>query len=1283
MVNGFKINKYWGLTFCMLLCSVHSIFSQEVSDAEMGLNVKQLTEQLKKRGLPDEAIDWEIIFARKQYKERYLEMKKIRESLVQKTEAEQKTDSFLISDQEIGFDAARETLLLKERGITNSADLNREIERMREMYNAQYLDMKKSQEEILQKIQPRQLLKATASVTDISQSEKEALKALYDSANGPKWKYNTGWDFSTPVASWNSTTQTGWYGVTVTNGQVTSLALHKNYLNGFIPSEIGQLKYLKILNLSFNELSGNIPEETGQLINVEMLSLNSNKLNGAIPQNIYNLKALTKLTIDNNSLSGIISQEINKLTNLGYIYAAQNQLSGEIPSKIGELQKLVYIDLTNNQLTGSIPHEIGQLRNLTTLYLSYNKLTGTVPSDIGLLKKAKIIALDNNQLSSSIPVEIRNLSLNELYLQNNLFEGVLPNLQIANVLDIRFNKFRFIDLLSYEKKTSASFLIAPQAKTDTAETITSGIGEKATLTMCEDGRFAAADTYQWFKNGTAISGAINRLYTITNLKAADGGVYSCKAYQSSNPDLSSLVLEREPITFNPVTCASIAGEIKSPSEKFYTSIESTFIFEAVAANLTYTWSVATVAGEVLNSPGANTKGLYACKFAAEGDYIVSLIVTDATGCSTTFTKNIKAIDKHCAKEAIRFTFETAGTTTNLKYIWTSTNAANVVVNTLTNKTGQYVFTPELAGEYVIKLTTDGGQNCETLFDKKINVENCIPYASCTKTNNLTPEIHRIFITLINKLASTPSGADVNVYAKKEIAALSPYTNDSKAKIYNFINTSTELGFSFSEASVGKDVQLPKSPSGSIVAIDLSNYDNAVTKITVATRFSDGSGNSNGYVRNIDFCPKELSCVSHAALVIDESGSVSATEANKIKKQLKAFVLQQALTNDAIGSNIYVSLTGMSDSDENTRTDFIKPTKVTNTPASLNQFNKWIDDLGKRKGTGISASSDYWRSGLEGSLSYTMKPNIVIMVTDGCQTADVAGLKQTMKRFNNAPGSDPNLPHLYVVGIEKGFYVDENFYTNKVSDPNNPDILTNTVTTYLAKSLKYLLDFPETQFPKSDINQFDLATYYGHDDFNLLASDETYFSDKLIDANLVCGTPSIKDFCDDCLSFKPEPGQEYVLSAWVKEELLTQVKTYENPVVKIVFYNNKEALDIPAQKIDSLSVKASGNIIDGWQRVVKKFRIPANTITIGILLENNSQSIPVYFDDIRIHPLQGSVKSFVYDPETFRLMSELDENNYSTFYEYDHEGGLVRVKKETEKGIKTIQETRSGSFINTN
>jgi YD repeat-containing protein len=53
-----------------------------------------------------------------------------------------------------------------------------------------------------------------------------------------------------------------------------------------------------------------------------------------------------------------------------------------------------------------------------------------------------------------------------------------------------------------------------------------------------------------------------------------------------------------------------------------------------------------------------------------------------------------------------------------------------------------------------------------------------------------------------------------------------------------------------------------------------------------------------------------------------------------------------------------------------------------------------------------------------------------------------------------------------------------------------------------------------------------------------------------------------------------------------------------------------------------------------------------------------------------------MKTYAYDDKTLRLMAELDENGFATFYEYDDEGLLVRVKKETERGVMTLKESRS-------
>jgi len=163
-------------------------------------------------------------------------------------------------------------------------------------------------------------------------------------------------------------------------------------------------------------------------------------------------------------------------------------------------------------------------------------------------------------------------------------------------------------------------------------------------------------------------------------------------------------------------------------------------------------------------------------------------------------------------------------------------------------------------------------------------------------------------------------------------------------------------------------------------------------------------------------------------------------------------------------------------------------------------------------------------------------------------------------------------------------------------------------------------------------------------------------------------------CPKCNSFLPETGTDYWMSAWIKVDHPSQVLTYEevvqanSPSVELEFLGNTTT---------STYFYPTGDIIDGWQRVVGKFSVPSGTAGIGVELHAD-QTYDTYFDDLRIHPFNGSMKSYVYDGETFWLSSELDDNNYATFYEYDNEGGLVRIKKETSRGIVTIQETRSNS-----
>lgn len=146
---------------------------------------------------------------------------------------------------------------------------------------------------------------------------------------------------------------------------------------------------------------------------------------------------------------------------------------------------------------------------------------------------------------------------------------------------------------------------------------------------------------------------------------------------------------------------------------------------------------------------------------------------------------------------------------------------------------------------------------------------------------------------------------------------------------------------------------------------------------------------------------------------------------------------------------------------------------------------------------------------------------------------------------------------------------------------------------------------------------------------------------------------------NCGSFKLTTQKKYIISGWVKHADISNVV---NNLTYIL--------------IDGNQFYANGPIIEGWQRISGEFVYSGTNFTME--LKNDQSSSISYFDDIRIHPYNSNLKSFVYDYRTQKLMAELDENNFATFYEYDQEGGLIRVKKETEKGVYTIQETRSSN-----
>lgn len=150
-------------------------------------------------------------------------------------------------------------------------------------------------------------------------------------------------------------------------------------------------------------------------------------------------------------------------------------------------------------------------------------------------------------------------------------------------------------------------------------------------------------------------------------------------------------------------------------------------------------------------------------------------------------------------------------------------------------------------------------------------------------------------------------------------------------------------------------------------------------------------------------------------------------------------------------------------------------------------------------------------------------------------------------------------------------------------------------------------------------------------------------------------------------FSPD-SSKYILSAWVKKNGLCSPSGHYDALI------NVKLKDVSDQQTQSFDLTPSGPIIDGWQRVEGRFFVTENDKSIDVEAFNNDNSL-IFLDDIRIHPLNATMKTFVYNPYNLRLMATLDENNYATFYEYDSEGKLIRMKRETDKGIVTVKENR--------
>ncbi|GLU19538.1 hypothetical protein SLE2022_357840 [Rubroshorea leprosula] len=92
-----------------------------------------------------------------------------------------------------------------------------------------------------------------------------------------------------------------------------------------------------------------------------------------------NLRNLRIIDLSSNKLTGEIPVQISGLIEMVQLNLSRNQLTGRMPAVIGQMRELESLDLSWNQLSGHPPESMSQLNFLSTLNLSHINFSGRIP----------------------------------------------------------------------------------------------------------------------------------------------------------------------------------------------------------------------------------------------------------------------------------------------------------------------------------------------------------------------------------------------------------------------------------------------------------------------------------------------------------------------------------------------------------------------------------------------------------------------------------------------------------------------------------------------------------------------------------------------------------------------------------------------------------------------------------------------------------------------------------------------------------------------------------------
>ncbi|XP_042033547.1 probable LRR receptor-like serine/threonine-protein kinase At3g47570 [Salvia splendens] len=225
------------------------------------------------------------------------------------------------------------------------------------------------------------------------------------------------------------------------------LDISSNIFSGVLPSELSKLRRLEEINVAANNFTGEIPSWFGALSQLRHMDLSDNVLSGRIPSSLFNISRLQNLNLSFNILDGNIPEEIVGLSFLESVSLGSNELEGSIPYIVFNISSLMSVNLGFNMLSGKLPNNIcSNTPRLREFTVYRNQLDGEIPRNISKCKELELLQLQLNKFSGQIPSEIGSLSmLKDLHIWRNKLKGRIPK-QVGNLTSLEVLNFEINQL---------------------------------------------------------------------------------------------------------------------------------------------------------------------------------------------------------------------------------------------------------------------------------------------------------------------------------------------------------------------------------------------------------------------------------------------------------------------------------------------------------------------------------------------------------------------------------------------------------------------------------------------------------------------------------------------------------------------------------------------------------------------------------------------------------------------------------------------------------------------